>query len=397
MNNVKEIISKYREIAYGSFALLLPGVITSLLLFLISSNRLLPNNIDCTIFTLNLIQLYMLGITIVKYGIDQVVLSRLQEGASTELKEFFSKRVLPLTIIFSLIIAIIKGWMHGLFFLIALPIEVFIIIVSVELSINKQYSLSSIIKLMGYPFFLSMIFIADKLNHVSPRTILIIFVSIVIARGLMAYRVRRNQQRLPVAILSYQIPLQQISNFFLFRADQIIIATGLGIYFLGDTNFVGNYLFLAKFPEAAAGIIVGLGPIIYPYMSNLMDKSLTDLLKNRVFILLSFSLLITQVLISLYIFKPVETVTNYLLFLPFAVTSLLTIPVLLVIYILIRETRIALINQLNLVSAIVGLLVFGISLYINNIYVFSCIIPIQLLLFLVGYKLSSKNKNSILQ
>ena len=254
-------IKKYSGTFSGVIALLLPGLLTALLLFLISSNRLLPYNIDCTVFTLNIIQLYMLGITIVKYAIDQVVISRLTVNGVTDLRDFFLKRVLPLSFLFAIVITVMHGFMQGIFFLIALPLEVYIIVVAVELSVQKQYWYSTVLKILGYPFFLVLIFFADKMDHVSPRTILILFLGTVVLRVLLATKFRYSGIKESVAILSYQIPLQQISNFLVFRADQLIIASGLSLYCMKDLNLTGTYLFYAKFPEAAAGIIVPLAPI----------------------------------------------------------------------------------------------------------------------------------------
>jgi hypothetical protein len=384
---VRKTWDSYKKIAIDSFLLLFPGALTAILIFAIASNRLFPNNKDCTLFLLNLFQLQMLGITLVKFGIDQIIISRLQPGGRSTIDVFFKQRVFPLTLLFCIVIGFIKGWIYAAFFALVLPMEVLYILVSTELSVSNRIKLSSILTLVGYPLVFILAYIAYTQNRLSDNIIFACFFVAALLKMVLSFAFRNKGAKAEIALLSYHIPVQQTGNYFMFRFDQLVIALGLTISFFSNKPLIMYYLFLAKFTEVATGVIVGLAPILYRKLGDQTGASFKKLFASKYFLLLSGGICIWQVTVSLFLFKPGNMHSDILLFLPFLLSSLLVLPANLVTYSLLKMAAVQKINRLNLGSCAIGLTVFCFVLLTNNIYIFSLIVPIQLLVYIILFQL----------
>jgi len=387
MIQFKKIWSNYTETAVNSFLLLLPGAISALLIFFISSNRLFSGNKDYTLSLLNFYQLQMLGITIAKYGIDQMVISRLKPGYRTDTNTFFLQRVLPLTLAFCIVIGFIKGWIYAAFLALIIPMEIMSILVSVEWSISNRVRFTSLLTLLGNPLAFILAYIVYKQNLLSVNLMFGCFLFSSLIRITLALLFRNKGSKTKIAILSYHVPLQQVGNYFMFRLDQVIIAMSLGISFFSNKSLITHYLFLAKFPEVASGVIVTLAPILYRRLGDQAEVSLKKLFNDKLFLLLSVCICICQLAVSFFLFKPGNMNNNILLFLPVVLSSLLILPANLVTYILLKNAEVSKINVLNFISCTIGLLVLGLVFLSNNVYIFSLLVPIQLLVYIVFFKL----------
>ena len=368
------------------FLLLFPGAVSALLIFLISSNRLLPNNKDCTLLLLKFLSIQTLGITIVKYGIDQIIISCLQPYGRTATDSFFKKRVLPLTLIFCAVTAFLKGWIYAFSLLLILPMEVMAIIVTIELSVSNRIKYASLLTLLGNPLVFMLTFIAYRSGFLSETMIFIFFTSSSLSRVIFSLFIRNKGDKNEIAILSYHIPLQQVGNYFMFRLDQLIISSSLVIAFLGNQSLMIRYLFLAKFPEVTSGVIVSLAPILYKRLGDQTEASLKKLFKDPLFLLISIGICISQIIVCLFIFKSHDTSNSLLLLLPFVLSSLLILPANLVTYILLKNAKVYKINILNGISVIIGVILAGISLLSNNIYIFCMVVPVQLLIYIILFQ-----------
>ncbi|UAY52242.1 hypothetical protein [Ferruginibacter albus] len=383
----KNNVQGYTKTAIDSFLLLFPGALSALLIFLVSSNRLLPSDKESTIFLLNFIQLQWLGITIAKYGIDQMILARLQPNNTTQFSAFIKQRIIPLTIAYCIVIGLIKGPTYASALAITIAMEAITIAISTELSISNRIKNSALLTLLGNPLVFILIFIAYNIHQLSINVIFICSVLSSLVRILLAFLFRNKGEKQAIALLSYHVPLQQIGNFIMFRLDQLLIAVSLtGMVFLADTSLKSYYLFLAKFPEVASGVIVSLAPILYRKLGDETNASIGNLLKHKLFIVLSAGIIICQLLISFYIFKQKDITNDWLLFIPFVISSLLILPVNLVTYVLFKEGIISKINLLNLMSCVIGVGFFLLSFLFKSIYIFSLIVPVQLLVYVVLFQ-----------
>lgn len=388
--SLKKIVSTIKEktstgfLSEGlnSLILLVPGALTSLLIFVLSSNKLLPHQQTVTVFVLNLLQIQMLGITVAKYGVDQIILSKLNRNNRISIKQFYSKRVIPLSIIFSIGIAYLKGISYLLYFVLLLPMEVFSIVTAIELSISRKFTSSSFITILGYPFILILIWLVNIFQPLTEEKIFTLFFTGSIIKFMAAILLRNKGKKEDIAILSFLLPLQQVGNFVMFRLDQLLIASGLfGALFLNDLS-VSKYLFLAKFPEVASGIIVALAPIVYKKLGDKEHFSITMLFKNKHLLFYAASIFVVQIIVYI-IFLQSQQASAFLIYLPFILTTLLILPANLVTYVLLKHSDIIKINFLNIVSCIAGTLILCISLLLHNAAIFCYIIPIILLCYLL--------------
>jgi hypothetical protein len=366
----------YKSFAVNSIILLLPGVISSVLLFFLSANKIV-HNAEIVVFVLNLLQLQMLGITIVKYGIDQVILSKLQPGSSIVVKQLFFRRVLPLVLIFASVIGFLKGWNYAVYFACSLPLEVFSIIVTVELNVTGKYRSASFLTLMGYPLVLGTISGLALFSLPQANTLFIVFLFSSFLRFALSRYLRNSKARQDIAILSYHIPLQQVGNFLMFRSDQLLIAAGLCLTIFAPMYSISKYLFLAKFPEVICGVVAGLGPIIYKKFADNTRFSIFSLLSNKLFILFSLALFIVQIL-SIILFPQIIPFSQFLLCLPFLLATLLILPSNLVTYVLLKTNKLSEISRLNFVGAIAGISVFIVAFLFHSAITLSLIVPVQL-------------------
>jgi len=379
-------LHQYNKAAVNSFLLLFPGALSALLIFLISSNWLLPNNKDCTLLLLKFLSIQALGITIAKYGIDQIIISCLEPNGRTATNSFFKKRVFPLTLLFCAIVFFLKGWLYAFSLLLILPMEVMAIIVTIELSVSDRIRYASLLTLLGNPLVFILSYFVYRSGFLSETMIFIFFVSSSLSRLIFSLLLRNKGNKNEIAILSYHIPLQQVGNYFMFRLDQLIISTSLVIAFLGNQSLMIRYIFLAKFPEVASGVIVSLAPILYKRLGDRTEASLKKLFKDPLFLLLSICICICQFIVCLFIFKSHDTGNNLMLLLPFVLSSLLILPANLVTYVLMKNATIYKINILNGISIIAGIILAGISLLSNNIYIFCMVVPVQLLIYILFFQ-----------
>lgn len=358
----------------NSFVLLVPGALTSLLIFLLSSNKLLPHQENTTVFILNLLQIQMLGITIAKYGADQVILAKLTTNNRTSITQLFLKRVLPLALIFSIVVAYIKGNIYFVYFLALLPMEVFSVITAIELSVSRKFFKASFVTLLGYPLTLITLFFVGYSKILSNNAVFTVFFIGSALKFIICLILRNRGKEEDILIMSYLLPLQQVGNFLMFRFDQLIIASGLfGFLFVNHLS-VNNYLFLAKFPEVTSGIIVALAPIVYKKLGDKKMFSIKTVFSSRLLLIIAGLTFVTQIAIYALFLHP-ENFLSLFIYLPFTLITILILPANLVTYVLLKRSDIRRINYFNIVSCVIGVVIVTVALLLKNVLVFCYAVP----------------------
>jgi hypothetical protein len=144
----------------NSFLLLIPGVITSLLIVFISSGRWSFLSRENATWLIQIIHLQMLGITICKFGADQIGFALLQNNLNEgiEVRSLFIKRSLPLAIIFGLVISYFTNVITAFCLLISILFEVFNIITIVEHSALRNFKKSFFTTISWLPLFVTVSF-----------------------------------------------------------------------------------------------------------------------------------------------------------------------------------------------------------------------------------------------
>jgi len=184
-----------------------------------------------------------------------------------------------------------------------------------------------------------------------------------------------------VSTANIQMGLQQALNYLLFRADQIALAI-LGLK-MQQSNAVGMYLFLAKFPELVSGIMVVAGTVFFPKAYLKYPFDLKALLgrawKVSGFIAAYLLAVASAIFAYLFLWKG-ETIPPSLV-IPFLIHAFCIILVNNITYSTLRQGYLK-----RLLTNLTWAVLAGIALFLLvqldfSIRVLSWIVPLQLLLF----------------
>jgi len=185
-----------------------------------------------------------------------------------------------------------------------------------------------------------------------------------------------------VCTASLEMGVQQALNYLLFRADQIVLAI-LGLQ-LQSLNDAGMYIFLAKFPELAAGIMVVAGTVLFPriYISYPCDirQLLGALVKHGPLAAGYVAALALSMYVYLLLWKGPD-ISPWLL-LPFLLHTMVIVLVNNITYSALRQGYLRRLLTNLALAVSVGLAV-AVQLHFGfNVFALAWIVPVQLLVFI---------------
>ncbi len=363
--------------------MLVPGLLYATLSLILSSNRLFSDKTATTLFLLNVLQLLNFGVTIAKYAADQMLLSKLHPGESAMLGTFFVKRVLPLSLIYCAVLAYTNSWLTALFLMCCIPVEVFVIIVILELNITKKYSQSLMLNIIGYPLILITYIVLSLFFNLQHFQILLVMIVSSAIKCLIALKLRNKKDgRDDVLILSPYVPVQQAGNYVLFKADQLIIATNLIPSFFFNFTLPGDYLFYSKFTEVFSGVATSLSPILAKH-GKAADGSISakPLFKNKLFVLICLGSVLFQILVTLLVIKKIDS-THLMLLVPFVLVTLLIVPVNMLNYEYYRTNSLRKSTFINFFTFAIAAILVLVNLIFKSPVLFASIVAVQLIVFL---------------
>lgn len=380
----------------NGFLLLIPGLLSSLAIVLISSGKwhFIPKEVSLRL--LQLIQFQMLGLTICKFGIDQTGFALLykQPGSNLLIKDLFTKRVIPLAILYSIVISFFVGYLSAIVLCINLSLEVFALVVIAELNIAKGFKKISIIMLGGYPFLFAIVLSYSLFETPSFVTICVVFLTASVLKFIVSYRLRFKSETFVLPILDVYVVYQQFLNYVLFRGDQILIFSALfSAFWFSDNNFSRSSLvYLTKYPELINGLLTAVWVLYLPQLTKDFTSSFKLFLGNNKLFLFVLIAGICSVGIIHYLFGHISYWHPILLYTIFFLNIVLGIPVNMVTFHLLKEGRVKKIVQISVSSLLIGLLLFFISFYFQNSWFFVSIVPCQLLMYLSIFLFWKKEK-----
>lgn len=375
--------------------LLVPGFINAVLVLLLSSNRLFPDKGHITFLLLNISQLLSLGITISKYAADQMVLSRLHPGEKAATRHFFFKRVLPLALLFCIFLFYSNGLLTAAALFVCMPLEVFTMIVILELNVHGKYFSSLKINMLGYPLIFTMYIVVMHFFQLEQYQILLIFIFSSCLRILTALYYRRAKiLKDDTLVTSAYVPLQQAGNYLLFKSDQVIIASNLLQTSFFKFTLPLDYLFYSKFSEVFSGIATSLGPILAKFRkSESKEISMQPLLNNRYFLGINVLAVVVRVAVSLILLQKLDLLHLSML-IPFTLVTILIVPVNIINYELYRRNDLHISNQHNFICLLLGVILLFIGVFFKSPLIFACMVPLQLLTYIMLYYLIRQSKST---
>lgn len=378
---------------FYSGLLLVPGFINAVLVLLLSSNRLFPDKGHITFMLLNISQLLSLGITISKYAADQMVLSRLNSDERATTKNFFFKRVLPLALLFSIFLFYSNGLSTAAALLVCIPIEVFAMIVILELNVSGKYFTTLKINMLGYPLIFILYIAASHFFQLEQSQILLIFIFSSCLRLLIAFYYRNGKTlKEDTLVTSAYVPLQQAGNYLLFKSDQVIIASSLLQTTFFRFSIPLDYLFYSKFSEVFSGIATSLAPILAKFKKSESNEiSIKPLLKKRNFLAINLLAILLRVAVSLLLLRNLDSLHLFML-IPFTVVTVLIVPVNIVNYELYRRNDLHVSNQHNFICLMLAVILLLLSGFLKSPLLLACIVPFQLLIYIILYYFRGQKK-----
>jgi hypothetical protein len=383
--NLKAIGKKDIHNFFFVLLLLVPGFLNALFSLLISSNRLFPDRSGITFFLINTAQLQGLGLVIAKCGVDQMLFAKLSQNEFVPLRHFFLKRVFPLTILFCLFLCLTKQPLTSLFFLFCVPVEVYVNIVVCELNISRRYHKSLLLNMFGYPFiFIAYILLSYCMVLNIWQVLIIFFVASIVKLIYAQYLRKLNTIKKEDALLfSYYVPVLQVSNYLIFKADQVIISSNLMNTFFFRFMLPVDFLFFTKFTDLFSGIAGAFAPILAKFQKNKTGiNAVSTLFKNPYFIALNLGMIILQIAISALLLKHFD-VLHIKILIPYLITTLLIVPVNMLNYEFYKKNELKISSAINIVALIAVVFITAINMIIKSPVFFAYTVPIQLVLVLL--------------
>jgi FlaA1/EpsC-like NDP-sugar epimerase len=204
----------------------------------------------------------------------------------------------------------------------------------------------------------------------------------------VSYKRSKNQQkeiRNDVLTTDSMVPIQQASNYLLFKADQVVIASNV-LHFSPLQSFLPiDYLFYTKLIELFSGITTSVSPMISGFRFE--EKSIWQFFKNKTYASLVIAAVFIQISVTLFLLKNPDKL-HLLMLIPFVMTTILIVPVTLINFYYYRNNKLRKANVNNIISLITGAIIMALSVFIKSPLLFSFIVPAQLLLFILAYRFS---------
>ena len=331
--------------------------------------------------------------TIAKYAADQMILSKLQPNEKTNLSSFFIKRVFPIAFLFCLIIYFTNGLMSSIGLIVCIPIEVFLIITIIEFNVSKKYYTALMLNLIGYPAIFVLYIILSIFTTLTLNQLILMFVGVAFLKYLIAWQIRKTSNwRNDILIISPQVPVQQAGNYFLFRADQLFIATNLSRF--NPLNFLipADYLFYSKLTDLFSGIATSLGPILSKFRDSKEEISYRLLFKNKLFIIINISALLLQLIVTLICIATHDKL-HLLMIIPFMLVTIMIVPVNMINYEIYRTANLTLANKINMLCLLISVTMIGLNTVLKSTLLFSFLVPLQLFSYIVLFQILKNRKH----
>jgi len=376
-----------RNALVGFASLLSSSLVSALGFILIASNRWQLFDASVAVFIILFVQWQTLGLTVSKLGIEQVVFALVTDRSDIKINSgrYILRKVLPLSALSALaVFFVFTPWCAAVAFFTVI-LDTSSLIIMAELNARKYFWVTTIANLLNYPLFFLLLLLVNRFVILDVATALTIFLLTSAARWLWLYLKRIHQDGIEEVDISRttEMGVQQVLNYLLFRFDQVLLALmGLKDQF---SETIALYVFLAKFPELAAGVMVIAGTVAFPKYYVRYPIKFGELQK----ILQKFAALIAAYLLLFFFAVAGYTMiwkgsgVPWLLVLPFLLHSLFILPANNLTFSMLRQGYLDGLIMKLASSAAVGLVVVILVSVYRDITILAWLVPVQLLAFIL--------------
>ena len=380
------MIVNLKKSIYSSLKLLGSGLFTTIGFVILASGRIYTIEDDISLFVLLFVQFQMIGLTISKFGLDNLIFAKYIADNNYKIDpvEYIKRFGIYLILLFCTISYFTFNFESSIFLFFLLIFDTFSILSLIQIAARGNYNSTLISNFLSYPLFFLLFFGISFFYSLTKTQILFLLVLCSFLRAISSfYNFKFIRQPNSNLSFDYKIGLQQILNYVIFKTDQIIFSFGVisALVFNYNDLDLKKFIFLSKFPEIVSGIMVSLAVLYTPSLYiNSKEKYLSVFSKYKNFILLAILIASLGMFFYSFLWKGDDVISVYLL-LPYLVHVLLIIVVNMITVGFLMDQKI---NNLikNLVFSITAGLV---TLFI--VFVFQITngilwaIPIQLLTF----------------
>jgi hypothetical protein len=371
----------------GFASLLGSSVISALGFILIASNRWHLFDPSIAVFIILFVQWQTLGLTVAKLGVEQTVFALVSERNDISMNNgrFILRTALPLSALFSLVVLFVfSPWSAAVAFLTVI-LDTSSLIIMAELNARKFFRVTTISNLLNYPLFFVLLFLLNLRITMNIATVLAIFLVTSSARWVWLYYNRilpHGMEKIDISC-TIEMGVQQALNYLLFRFDQVLLAVmGLKTHF---SETVALYVFLAKFPELAAGVMVIAGTVAFPslYIHYPIDSGEIWKTIQKYSLVIAAYTLVLPLAAAAYMIVWKGNGVPWLVVLPFVIHSLLILPTNNLTYSMLRQGYLGgLISKLAISAVSALILILALGAY-RDITILAWLVPAQLFTFIL--------------
>ena len=360
--------SKLRGGLTGLLQLSSASLLSAIGFIVIASSQYSPLDPAKASFVLLFVQTQVLGLTIAKLGIEQVIFSSVSRDPTIvfNFKHFVVTWLAPLTFFISVLIYLFLGsaLTAGIAFA-SIILDAKSLADMADGNARGFYKSTAFANLLNYPLFFLTIFIGEYFSDLSIINILALFLlgSVLRFTCISFQAAKWRGKNLVTFNAPIRMGLQQCLNFLLFRFDQVFLSvTNLPTVTQGGSStFLSAYLSLAKYPEALSAAFVIVGTVFFPKLASeiQLNTNMEWQATGRKIAVLApiVAACMIAIVFGAYVYSAVFVTDNPgLPPMAFAIQALLVLPVNWVTFSMLRNGTMTALNRNLALSICVGLL-----------------------------------------
>lgn len=245
------------------------GLVGAVCIALMTSGKVSFVSADAAARLAIFIAFQVLGITLVKAGLDSYVFARAaseQAGALYNLRPVFRTTIFRVWIVFSIgSYFVLETWLGAVICSVSVLCDVYAAVRTAEFTARKQFRIVAVANLAKYPLYFLLLFIVGPFLTIGYDDLLYLFLFISLLRSLFLFAISARFTFQSVPAYSFGLlGVQQVFNYLLFRLDQVSIPFLSSSMPALDSTGLSNFIFLTKYPELVSYFAAALGSIVFP-------------------------------------------------------------------------------------------------------------------------------------
>ena len=329
------------------------------------------------------------GVTLGKFGIDQTMFAIVSKDDRMTMKiaPFIFRKTIPISILFILLISCLFSYTQLLILFITIIMDTISSVIISELNGQKYYFQSAIANYLNYPLFFIFLFSGSLLIDINIVIVMFLFLltSFIRLISLIYFSKRYRGDLEIISNIDYQMGTQQMLNYLIFRADQLLITILITIEQASIISYpVEEYLYLAKFPELISRIVVYVGIIIFPNIFIAHPISYKNLFNYKTLQIYFSSIIFLFGCIFFYLkiwnFEYSISVANYI---PFYILSILIFPMSIISYSFVRQGYVYGLLKNQIISITITIIILLLWYYLSGIVLLVWLVPLSLMICII--------------